>query len=164
MRPPAGHRRLSSQPLFWVQPRSCTPPHLVVLPGQGGWFGVRTVRGFLSGDQRSGEVAAVQGRVVVAVWEEASQCASMARLQARSVIRRSTGRLYPMIVWNEVEVDRLLFAQRGSARFGTPDEDDIGQLTGITRSLRTLPIGDMVLATHARGSAVLRIDRSHRLR
>lgn len=69
-----------------------------------------------------------------------------------------------MIVWNEVGVDRLLFAQRRLVRFGTPDEEDIGQLAGITRALRMLPIGDMVLATHAQGSAVLRIDRSHRLR
>ena len=70
---------------------------------------------------------------------------------------------YPMIVWNEIEIDRLLFAQRGSVTFGTPGDDDLGQLAGITRVLNTLPLGEMVFASHARGSAVLRMDRSHRL-
>jgi acetoacetate decarboxylase len=70
---------------------------------------------------------------------------------------------YPTVVWNEIEIDQLSFAQHASVSFGGPDEDDVGQLAGVTRALRTLPIGEMVFASRARGSAVLRIDRSRRL-
>jgi len=71
---------------------------------------------------------------------------------------------YPMVVWNEVKLEQLQFADHATVDFGHATEVDVGQLAGITRSLRTLPLGDLVFATHATGSAVLCLDRSHRLR
>jgi len=71
---------------------------------------------------------------------------------------------YPMIVWNDVVVDRLWLGETGSVGFGSAGEDDVGQLAGVTRALRTLPVGETVFAAHVRGSAVLRLDRSRRLR
>jgi acetoacetate decarboxylase len=70
---------------------------------------------------------------------------------------------YPMVVWNEVKLEHLQFADHASIGFGQATKEDVAQLAGITRSLRTLPLGDLVFATHARGSAELRLDRSHRL-
>lgn len=70
---------------------------------------------------------------------------------------------YPMIVWNEVTIDRLWLGGTGSVEFGTADEGDLGQLAVITRVLRDLPVGETVFAVHSKGSAVLRLDRSRRL-
>ncbi|MGB5566243.1 MAG: acetoacetate decarboxylase family protein [Acidimicrobiia bacterium] len=70
---------------------------------------------------------------------------------------------YPMVVWNEVEIDRLWLGDGGALEFGSADEDDLGQQAVVIRALRTLPIGEIVFAAHVRGSAVLRLDRSRRL-
>jgi acetoacetate decarboxylase len=70
---------------------------------------------------------------------------------------------YPMVVWNDVTLHHLSMGKVGSVSFGSADEDDLGQPAAITRALRTLPVGEVVFAGHIRGSAVLRIDRSHRL-
>jgi acetoacetate decarboxylase len=70
---------------------------------------------------------------------------------------------YPMIVWNEAQIDRLSLGEGGSVDFGTAGEEDLGQLAAIPRALRSLPIGETVFAAHVRGSAVLRLDRSRRL-
>ena len=69
-----------------------------------------------------------------------------------------------MVVWNEVGIDRLWLGDGGALEFGSADEDDLGQQAVVIRALRTLPIGDIVLAAHVRGSVVLRLDRSRRLR
>jgi len=71
---------------------------------------------------------------------------------------------YPMVVWNEVELEELWLGDSAAIRFGVVDESDIDQLAAIPRALRTLPIGDLVFASHAKGSAVLRMDLSHRIR
>jgi acetoacetate decarboxylase len=71
---------------------------------------------------------------------------------------------YPMVVWNEVEIDQLWLGRGASVEFGNAGEEDLDILAGITRALRTLPIGETVLAAHVRGSGVLRLDRSRRLR
>lgn len=70
---------------------------------------------------------------------------------------------YPMIVWNEVHLDHLWLGDGASVEFGIAGEEDLGALAGITRALRTLPLGELVFASHAKGSAVLRLDRSRRL-
>jgi acetoacetate decarboxylase len=70
---------------------------------------------------------------------------------------------YPMVVWNEVRLNHLYLADHGRATFGNPAETDIGQLAGITTALSTLPLGEIVFASYAEGSAILRIDRSHRI-
>jgi acetoacetate decarboxylase len=70
---------------------------------------------------------------------------------------------YPMVVWNDVKIDRLWLGTGGSFDFGTADDDDLGALAAINRALRSLPVGDLVFAAHIRGSAVLRLDRSRRL-
>ncbi len=70
---------------------------------------------------------------------------------------------YPMIVWNEVSIDELWLGDEASVMFGTAGEEDLGALAGITRSLRTLPLGELVFASHVKGSAVLAINRSRRL-
>jgi acetoacetate decarboxylase len=70
---------------------------------------------------------------------------------------------YPMVVWNEVKIDRLELGEAGSVEFGTADESDLGQLAAIGRALRTLPVGEMMFAAHVKGSAVLALNRSRRL-
>lgn len=70
---------------------------------------------------------------------------------------------YPMVVWNEVQLADLSFAETAHISFGPADEADLGQLAAIPRALSTLPLGDLVFASHAKGSAVLALDRSHRL-
>ena len=71
---------------------------------------------------------------------------------------------YPMVVWNEIEIDQLWLGSGASVEFGSPGEEDLDILAGINRALRTLPIGEVVFAAHVRGSGVLRLDRSRRLR
>lgn len=71
---------------------------------------------------------------------------------------------YPMVVWNEAEIDQLELGASASVSFGNANEEDLGIQAGITRALRSLPIGDTVVAAHARGSGVLRMDRARRLR
>jgi acetoacetate decarboxylase len=70
---------------------------------------------------------------------------------------------YPMVVWNEVKIDRLELGEAGSVEFGTADESDLGQLAAIGRALRTLPVGEVMFAAHVKGSAVLALNRSRRL-
>lgn len=70
---------------------------------------------------------------------------------------------YPMVVWNEVELAELSFAETAQISFGHAAETDIGQLAAIPKALGTLPVGDLVFASHAKGSAVLALDRSHKL-
>ena len=70
---------------------------------------------------------------------------------------------YPMVVWNDVEIEELSLGDAWSVSFGSAGEDDLGIPAGITTALRQLPLGEMLFASHLRGSAVLRIDRSHRL-
>jgi acetoacetate decarboxylase len=70
---------------------------------------------------------------------------------------------YPMIVWNEAQIDRLWLGKSGSVEFGTANEDDLGQLAAITEALRSLPVKETLFATHMKGSAILRLDRSRRL-
>lgn len=71
---------------------------------------------------------------------------------------------YPMVVWNEIELRELWLGEGAFVGFGDADESDLGQLAAIPRALRSLPIGELMFASHARGSAVLALDRSHRLR
>lgn len=70
---------------------------------------------------------------------------------------------YPMVVWNEVELAELAFAETAQVGFGSADESDIDQLAAVPRVLDALPLGDLVFASHAKGSAVLALNRSHRL-
>ena len=69
-----------------------------------------------------------------------------------------------MVVWNEVELADPWFAETAQISFGNAQESDIGQLAGIPRALKTLPLGDLVFASHAKGRAVLALDRSRRLK
>lgn len=71
---------------------------------------------------------------------------------------------YPMVVWNEVNIDQLWLGAGGSVEFGTADESDLDLPAAVTRALRSLPMGDVVFAAHTRGSAILRLDRSRRLK
>lgn len=71
---------------------------------------------------------------------------------------------YPMVVWNEVNIDQLSLGVDAVVGFGTAEESDLDLPAAITRALHSLPIGDPVFASHLRGSAVLRLDRSRRLR
>jgi hypothetical protein len=68
-----------------------------------------------------------------------------------------------MVVWNEVELAALWFAETAQIGFGSADEADIGQLAGIPRALAAIPLGDLVFGSRAKGSAVLALNRSHRL-
>lgn len=70
---------------------------------------------------------------------------------------------YPMEVWMDREIDELAFADEWSVGFGTAGEDDLGFPARIVTALKTLPFGELVVASHARGSGVLRYDRSRRL-
>lgn len=70
---------------------------------------------------------------------------------------------YPMVVWNEVDLGALAFAGTAQVDFGCADEADIDQLAAIPRALRALPLGELLFASHASGSAVLALDRSHKL-
>lgn len=70
---------------------------------------------------------------------------------------------YPMVVWNEIELDELWFGETATPQLPTVDRADIDQLAGITGALASIPFGELEFAAHAKGSAVLRIDRSHRL-
>jgi len=70
---------------------------------------------------------------------------------------------YPMVVWNDIQLDQLWLGDRGSVGFGIADNSDIDQLAAIPAALRTLPLGELEFASYAEGSAILRLDRSHRL-
>lgn len=71
---------------------------------------------------------------------------------------------YPMVVWNEVQLAELWMGVEARADFGHAGEADIGQLAAIPAALGGIPLGELVFASHAKGSAVLALDRSHRLR
>lgn len=70
---------------------------------------------------------------------------------------------YPLEVWMDREIDELSFAEEWSVEFGTAGEDDLGIPSRIGRALRSLPLGELVFASHAIGSGVLRYDRSRKL-
>jgi len=65
-----------------------------------------------------------------------------------------------IILQNQAE---LWFAESAEISFGHAEESDIGQLAGIPAALNTLPLGDLVFASHAKGTAVLALNRSHKL-
>jgi acetoacetate decarboxylase len=71
---------------------------------------------------------------------------------------------YPMVVWNEVRLDRLFLGTEATVGFGDATASEIGQLSRVGDALRGVPLGELAFASRSLGSAVLRIDRSHRLR
>lgn len=70
---------------------------------------------------------------------------------------------YPMVVWNDIQLDAIWFAETATPQFPTVDHADLDRLGAITDALARIPFGDLEIAGHAKGSAVLRLDRSHRL-
>lgn len=70
---------------------------------------------------------------------------------------------YPMVVWNEIELDELWFGDTATPLLPTVGHADLDRLAVITETLARIPLGELEFAAHAKGSAVLRIDRSHRL-
>jgi hypothetical protein len=65
--------------------------------------------------------------------------------------------------WRFPVTDELGFAESWKVGFGSTEEDDLGIPARITKALKTIPLGELVFASHVRGSGVLRIDRSRRL-
>ncbi len=71
---------------------------------------------------------------------------------------------YPTITWNDTKIDELWFSKSGSVFFGDAALQDVGHASPLVDALRTLPIVELDRALHFRGSAVLRLDLSRRLR
>jgi acetoacetate decarboxylase len=70
---------------------------------------------------------------------------------------------YPMVVWNDIELDTIRFGETATPQLQTVDHADLDRLAVITETLARIPFGELETAGHAKGSAVLRLDRSHRL-
>jgi acetoacetate decarboxylase len=71
---------------------------------------------------------------------------------------------YPTVTRNDVRLDDLWMGNQGRLYFGTPTKEDIGTVVNIIDSLKTLKINRIKQVLHFQGAAVLRFDRSHRLK
>lgn len=71
---------------------------------------------------------------------------------------------YPTISFNEVKIDEIYITKSGSLTFGNAEENDIGHLYALVENLKTLPVKQVKQGLKFRGSAVLRYDKSRRLK
>lgn len=71
---------------------------------------------------------------------------------------------YPTVTRNDVRLDELWMGKQGSLYFGIPTKDDIASVVNVIEALKTLEIIKIVQVLHFQGSAVLRFDKSHRLK
>lgn len=70
---------------------------------------------------------------------------------------------YPTITRNDVHIKELWLGKTASIHFNTLSEDQIGMAIHIIDALKSIPILKIKQVLHFRGSAVLRLDKSHRL-
>lgn len=71
---------------------------------------------------------------------------------------------YPTLTRNDIEVESFWMGNAGSLYFGTATKDDIGPTVGVLDALRSIPFIELKQSFHIKGSAVLRVDQSRRLR
>jgi acetoacetate decarboxylase len=71
---------------------------------------------------------------------------------------------YPTIMWNDVNIEQLWLGQGGKFEWGTAGQAEIGYYASIFQVLKSLPVRKVTLASHWRGSMVLRNDKNGRLR
>ncbi len=71
---------------------------------------------------------------------------------------------YPTVTCNNSHIDKLWMGKKASLRFGIARQEDIGVVKNLVDALATLTVIRPVQVVHFTGSAVLRLDLSHRLR
>jgi len=70
---------------------------------------------------------------------------------------------YPTAYFNDYAFDELWLGKTGSLYFGDPHVDDIRFYAPIIEALKTLPVNTVARVSRARGTMVLRNDKSYRL-
>jgi acetoacetate decarboxylase len=71
---------------------------------------------------------------------------------------------YPTTTRNDVKIGSLLMGNAGSLYFGSATSDDISHIANVVDVLKSLPVVKIEQVLHLKGSAVLRLDQSRRLR
>jgi hypothetical protein len=71
---------------------------------------------------------------------------------------------YPTVSYSDSRIDQLWLGKTGTLYFGDPKEEDIRYFRTLLDALRTIPVRQVTMISRSRGSAVLRDDKSHRLR
>ncbi len=71
---------------------------------------------------------------------------------------------YPTVTYNNSRLEKLWMGKKASLRFGIARQEDIGSVKNLIDALATLTVIRPVQVMHFTGSAVLRLDLSHRLR
>jgi acetoacetate decarboxylase len=70
---------------------------------------------------------------------------------------------YPAMTCNDIHIKTLWMGKKGSICFGSASEKDISDTAYVISALKTLPMQKIEQVLHFKGSAVLRLDLSHRL-
>ncbi len=71
---------------------------------------------------------------------------------------------YPTASYSDNKIDQLWLGKTGTLYIGDPKEEDIRYFKTLLDALRTIPVRQVTMISRSRGSAVLRDDKSHRLR
>lgn len=71
---------------------------------------------------------------------------------------------YPTISWNYTKIEQLWLGKAGGMYFGEAGEGDIAHFKQLVDALKTLPVRQVIQTLRIRGSSVLRLDLSRRLR
>lgn len=71
---------------------------------------------------------------------------------------------YPTISWNITKIEQLWLSNAGGMYFGDPGESDVAKIKQLVDALKTLPVRQVTQTLRFRGSSVLRLDLSRRLR
>jgi acetoacetate decarboxylase len=71
---------------------------------------------------------------------------------------------YPTITQNDSRLEKLWLGKAGRVYYGDPGPEDVSHISAVVDALKTLPVRRVEQALRFRGSAVLRMDLSRRLR
>jgi acetoacetate decarboxylase len=71
---------------------------------------------------------------------------------------------YPTVTYNDLSLDELWLGKAATVYFGFMTEEDVSWIANVIEALKTLSIQKILRTGHFQGSAVLRYDKSRRLK
>jgi acetoacetate decarboxylase len=71
---------------------------------------------------------------------------------------------YPTVLWTDNKFDEIWLGDAGEMYVGDPGPDDISFFSTVIDTLKLLPVHQVTMTVHTRGSDVLRYDKCGRLR
>ena len=71
---------------------------------------------------------------------------------------------YAISTPSDRKLEQMWLGKPGRFYYGDPTREDVGAVAGVMDALKTLPVSKVLGVSRSRGSSVLRVDLSRRLR